>query len=190
MIRLTVGPMFADKTTSLIASAKRTVQRTGSESVVVIVPTIDQRSGPYLRSHAGEICAAMSVATAREFQAVVYPRPNLKHVVVDEVQFFGSWVVRELVLLSRRRIQLDVAGLLHDYRGAPFENTMQLIPFAEEINHKTATCVGCGEAAAWTHRKTHEGDRVVVGGAETYEPRCRRCWEVEVSDAWVPWEGE
>lgn len=188
MLHLTIGPMFADKTTGLIEQARAFVREHGPNSVVVVVPSSDHRSGGALLSHSGLSCPAFSVETASQFQDLIYPRPGLKAVLVDEVQLYGAWIVRELSLLGRRRLQVYAAGLLHDYLGAPFENVAQLIPLASTITHKTAQCAVCGGRAAWTHRTTQAQGRVLVGGAECYEPRCREHWEQVVEKPWVPWE--
>lgn len=187
MLHLTVGPMFADKTTGLITQAREVAKVHGAHSVVVVVPTSDYRSGDMLRSHSGLSCPAHAVDSAAQLHALVYPRPDLKAVVVDEVQLYGAWVVRELALLGRRRLPVYAAGLLHDYLGAPFENVAQLIPLASVLLHKTAKCAVCGAPAAWTHRTTQTKGRVLVGGAESYEARCREHWDQVVENPWVPW---
>jgi hypothetical protein len=38
--------------------------------------------------------------------------------------------------------------------------------------------VVCGAPANRTYRKVQRGGRVVVGGAEIYEARCRRCFDL------------
>jgi thymidine kinase len=84
-----------------------------------------------------------------------------------------------------------VAGLDQDYLGKPFEPMPQLLAVAEYITKTLAICVRCGSPANHTQRLVPSTDRVVVGGAETYEARCRRCFEpqpsaVEPSDPTLP----
>jgi len=68
-----------------------------------------------------------------------------------------------------------VAGLDQDYRGIPFEPMPQLLAIAEYITKTLAICVSCGNPADKTQRKIVSGERVVVGAADIYEARCRRC---------------
>jgi thymidine kinase len=48
---------------------------------------------------------------------------------------------------------------------------------AEEVEKVHAICVRCGAPASYTQRLTQAQEQVVVGAAETYEARCRRCFE-------------
>lgn len=186
MLHLVAGPMFADKTRTLIDACRVAAKTHGPEAVVAIVPSSDTRSRGQLRSHAGEVCPAYAVSTLDELRSVVYPRPNLKLVAVDEVQLFDAEIARELRLLAGRVAEVWAAGLLHDFRGAPFENTVETLLVADHVLHKTARCVECDQPAAFTHRKGGSVVRVVVGGAEAYEPRCRRHWDEVVADPWRP----
>ena len=52
-----------------------------------------------------------------------------------------------------------------------------LLAVAESVTKLTAVCVQCGGPANRTQRLTAEEGRVVVGAAESYEARCRRCHE-------------
>ena len=76
---------------------------------------------------------------------------------------------------SRRVI---VAGLDQDYRAKPFDPMPQLLAIAEYITKTLAICVVCGAPANRTYRKVKRAGRVVVGGADLYEARCRRCFEL------------
>ena len=71
-----------------------------------------------------------------------------------------------------------VAGLDQDYLGRPFEPMPQLLAIAEYITKTLAICVVCGAPANRTYRKVQKAGRVVVGGSEIYEARCRRCFDL------------
>ena len=43
------------------------------------------------------------------------------------------------------------------------------------LTRRRAVWVGCGAPGGRSQRMVRGGDRVVVGGAESYEARCRRC---------------
>ncbi len=59
-----------------------------------------------------------------------------------------------------------------------------LLARAERIDKLNAICVVCGDPATRNQRLIDgkpapaEGPTIKVGGAETYEARCRRCHEV------------
>lgn len=186
MLHLVTGPMFADKTRTLIDVCRQAAKAHGAEAVVALVPTRDTRSGAELVAHDGSRCPAYAVSGLEELQRIVYPRPDLRLVVVDEIQLFDAGLARELRLLATRISEVWGAGLLHDYRGAPFENTVELALYADHVVHMTARCVVCDLPAAFTHRKRGGIARVEVGGADDYEPRCRRHWEEVVAEPWGP----
>jgi thymidine kinase len=50
-----------------------------------------------------------------------------------------------------------------------------LLSIAEYITKSLAICVECGNPADRTQRKTVLAERVVVGAANIYEARCRKC---------------
>jgi thymidine kinase len=80
--------------------------------------------------------------------------------------------------LARRGKRVIVAGLDQDYAGRPFDPMPQLLAVAEYITKTLAICVVCGAPANRTYRKKKRAGRVVVGGADLYEARCRRCYEL------------
>jgi thymidine kinase len=54
----------------------------------------------------------------------------------------------------------------------------ELLAIAEYITKPLAICVVCGAPANRTYRKAQDMDeRVVVGGTELYEARCRLCFQ-------------
>lgn len=187
MLITIAGPMFAGKTRYLIETCKAMEQKHGHESLVALVPPEDTRSGSQLKAHDGSVYTAYQIPDQATFQRVLYPRPNLRLVVVEEVQFFDAWIVRELRLLANRVKEVHAAGLLHDAQGIPFENVRDLIPLSDRVIHKTAMCVLCGESAAWTRRKDpSKTERVEIGGEDLYDPVCRRHFEMLVPDRWAP----
>jgi thymidine kinase len=80
--------------------------------------------------------------------------------------------------LANRGKRVIVAGLDQDYRGRPFEPMPQLLAIAEYITKTLAICVRCGAPANRTQRTVNNSDRVLVGAMDSYEARCRLCFEV------------
>jgi thymidine kinase len=97
---------------------------------------------------------------------------------IDEGQFLGAGLVAVCEKLASMGKRVIVAGLDQDYRAQPFEPMPQLLAIAEYITKTLAICVVCGAPANRTYRKVQRGGRVVVGGAEIYEARCRRCFDL------------
>jgi thymidine kinase len=95
---------------------------------------------------------------------------------IDEAQFLDSDLVEVCERLANSGVRVIVAGLDQDYLGRPFEPVPQLLAVAEYITKTRAICVCCGQPALRSQRITASTERVVVGAADAYEPRCRACY--------------
>jgi thymidine kinase len=70
-----------------------------------------------------------------------------------------------------------VAGLDQDYLRRPFGPMPSIMSLAEYVDKMHAVCVRCGAPAHYSQRIAGGGDQVQVGDADSYEARCRRCYE-------------
>jgi thymidine kinase len=111
--------------------------------------------------------------------------PSLPDVVAfDEAQFFDPGVVGLACELATLGVRVICAGLDLDFRGEPFGVMPELLARAEHVEKLSAICVCCGAPATRTqrlvnHRPARYHDPIIlVGAAESYEPRCRSCHEV------------
>ena len=57
----------------------------------------------------------------------------------------------------------------------------QLMAVAEYVTKTLAICMICGAPANRSQRLVADTDRVVVGGAQQYEARCRNCFQPGVT---------
>ncbi len=163
------GCMFAGKTTELIR--RLVAARQAGRTVVAVKPRVDTRSGAArLATHTGESLDALDVQSSEAI-------PDVAEVIgIDEAHFFGeplAQVCRRLVGSGRRVI---VAGVHLDHKGRPFAPFPTLLAAADEAVQLFAPCAACGKPAIHSHRKVSGEGRIVVGGAELYEPRCEGCF--------------
>jgi thymidine kinase len=79
--------------------------------------------------------------------------------------------------VTRDGKRVVVAGLDGDYARRGFEQVVSLVPFSESVTRLAAVCSGCGGDAHFSHRKINSLERELVGGSESYEALCRRCFE-------------
>ncbi|HLB59333.1 MAG TPA: thymidine kinase, partial [Bdellovibrionota bacterium] len=100
----------------------------------------------------------------------------------DEAQFFGSDFVEACQTLANRGIRVIVAGLDLDYRGLPFGPMPFLLAVAEYVTKQNAICVVCGNPASRTQKVVANTDRIQVGASESYEARCRFCFDPTLPD--------
>jgi thymidine kinase len=173
-IEVITGSMFSGKSEEMIRRLRRA--QIARQRVQIFKPRIDARYGDdHIVSHSDMRIEAELVSTAQEILERVDNRTEV--VGIDEGQFFDPGLVGVCDQLADTGKRVIVAGLDQDYLGKPFEPMPQLLAVAEYITKTLAICVRCGDPANHTQRLVSSTDRVVVGGAEAYEARCRRCFE-------------
>ncbi len=177
-IEVICGSMFSGKSEELIRRLRRA--RLARQRVQVFKPAVDTRSGDAdVTSHSDLRIPATLVASSEEIVKAVHDRTEV--VGIDEVQFFDPGIVDVVDRLANLGKRVLVAGLDQDYRGRPFDPMPQLMAIAEYVTKTLAVCVRCGAPANRSQRLVASGNRVLVGAAEIYEPRCRRCFEPDLA---------
>jgi thymidine kinase len=187
-LRVVVGPMFAGKT-SEIQSVVRRYARLG-RSVLVLTADIDNRyaTNAIVNHDQATIPARAVPVQGGLMEVLAWPAfREATAVVVDEAQFFVDCLipfVREAV--DRAGKHVVVVGLDSDAEQRPFGDVLALMAHADTIEKKTALCLRCGDGtpAIFTRRlRSEEAAQVVVGGADMYEPVCRRHFTGSVASA-------
>lgn len=182
-VEVVAGPMFAGKSEELLRRVRRA--RVARREVVVVGHALDSRRGAgVVSSHSGLEVESVVVSSAAGIAEVVGARTEL--VAVDEAQFFGAGLVPVVEELADRGIVVVVAGLSVTFDGRPFSPLPELMAVAESVTRLTAVCSVCGAEAPFHARvvalpddDAASGNALVpvaahVGGAESYEARCRR----------------
>jgi thymidine kinase len=170
-IEVITGCMFSGKTEELIRRMRRA--QIAKQKVKIFKPRIDARySENSIVSHNEQSLPSILIDDIIE---VLKLSEDAQVIGIDEAQFFNEGIVHICNLLASRGKRVIVAGLDQDYTGKPFEPIPQLLAIAEYITKQHAICVVCGNPADKTQRKTTESERVIVGAADIYEARCRKC---------------
>jgi thymidine kinase len=106
-------------------------------------------------------------------------------IVVDEAQFFVDCLIPFVrAAVDRAGKHVVVVGLDGDAEQRPFGDVLPLIPHADYVEKKTALCRSCGDGtpAIFTRALAVRDAQVAVGGAEMYEPVCRKHYTSNTSD--------
>src|SRR4051794_38194990 len=166
--------MFSGKTEELIRRVKRALF--ARQRVQAFKPRIDDRYDPTrIVSHEAVAVDAVAVSTSQALEERVAEDTEL--VAIDEAQFFDRGIVDVCERLANRGIRVIAAGLDQDYLGRPFHPMPDLMAIAEQVTKVQAVCTVCGATASRSQRLSIEAATVLVGGAESYEARCRACFE-------------
>ena len=175
-IEVITGSMFSGKSEELIRRLRRA--QIARQRVQIFKPIVDGRySREHIVSHSDMRIDAELVENASEILEKLNHRTEV--IGVDEGQFFDTTLVDVSNQLANAGKRVIIAGLDTDFLGHPFEPMPQLLAIAEYITKTLAICMRCGSPANQTQRLVASKDRVVVGGAGSYEARCRRCFEPE-----------
>ena len=173
------GCMFSGKTQELIRRLDQA--RYAGSTIQAFKPALDDRY------------AIAAVASHREirFPAIAVPdvaalaeqvQDDTRVIGIDEAQFFGQEIVALAEELANRGRHVIVAGLDLDFLARPFGPMPLLAAYADRLTKLQASCQypGCGShQASRTQRLLDgvpapaDGPLVVIGGAATYQARCR-----------------
>jgi thymidine kinase len=181
-IEVVTGSMFSGKSEELIRRVRRAL--IARRRVQVFKSALDDRYAGVrtISSHDGSGVEAVPVRSSTEMLAKVHRDTQV--IAVDEVQFLDEGIVEVLSLLADRGMRVIVAGIDMDFRGEPFGPMARILATAETVDKLHAICVRCGGPATRNQRLVngepapYEAPTIQVGGAESYEARCRRCHEV------------
>ncbi|HEV2149641.1 MAG TPA: thymidine kinase [Longimicrobiaceae bacterium] len=181
-IEVVTGSMFSGKSEELIRRVRRAL--IARRRVQVFKSALDDRYDGVrtISSHDGSGVEAIPVRSSTEMLEKVHRDTQV--IAVDEVQFLDEGIVEVLSLLADRGMRVIAAGIDMDFRGEPFGPIARILSIAETVDKLHAICVRCGGPATRNQRLVdgepapYEAPTIQVGGAESYEARCRRCHEV------------
>ena len=179
---LITGPMSCGKTEELLRRIKRSI--IAKKKVKVISPDIDTRAkGDYIESRNGLWLDAIKVKHSIQIMSVVKPEDEV--VAIDELQFFDSNIVKVVTKLMDEGKKVIGTGLELDFKAEPFGSMPQLMCIATKVDKLHAVCMKCGcEDATRTQRlidgkpADKNSPLIMIGGDETYEARCIKCYEL------------
>jgi len=187
-LEVITGCMFSGKTEELIRRLERV--RIAKRDVLLLKPTIDDRYGSHaVVTHYGREFGAYELEPGTETLeslTTLVGEDRLDHVDVvafDEGNFYSDKLpalCQQLVAMGKRVI---VAGLDLTFAEEPFGAMPTLMALADRVDKLHAVCVKCGAVATRSqrlidgHPAPTDGPVIQIGGAETYEARCRTCYE-------------
>ncbi len=173
-IEVVCGCMFSGKTEELIRRLRRA--QIANQKVEIFKPKIDTRyDDTEVVSHNANSIHSTPVSDPQEILDLCR---DCNVVGIDEAQFFDKSIVDVCQELALNGIRVIVAGLDMDFQGKPFGPMPDILAVAEYLTKVHAICQHCGNLATHSYRLTTEGDQVLLGEKDSYEPRCRKCYSM------------
>ncbi|WP_310103036.1 thymidine kinase [Mucilaginibacter pocheonensis] len=171
-IELICGSMFSGKTEELIRRLNRA--RIAKLKVEIFSPKADTRfMEDALVSHNSNSIPSTPVDSA---SAILLLCNGANVIGIDEAQFFDDELPDVCNALANKGIRVIVAGLDMDFRGRPFGPMPAIMAIAESVTKLQAVCVKCGNPALYSYRLVPDSAKILLGEKESYEPRCRICY--------------
>jgi thymidine kinase len=168
------GGMFSGKSEELVRRLRRAA--IARQTVQVFKPVADTRHDPQrLITRDKRELEAVSVACSCDIRQKLLP--DVQVVGIDEAQFFDDGLVELVCELADSGVRVIVAGLDLDYLRRPFGPMPVILALAEYVDKVHAVCMRCGAPAHYSQRMSGGGEQLQVGDTESYEARCRRCYE-------------
>lgn len=175
--------MNAGKSTILLQSAYNYRER-GMEALL-FKPLIDTRDAPEkIASRIGLASPAILFDEQFDFFSYVAvakeQQPLLQCIFIDEAQFLLKKQVQQLTqVVDNLNLPVLTYGLRSDFQGEPFEGSLYLLIWADNIVEIKTIC-HCGKKAMMNMRidqhgnKVTIGDQIQIGGNDAYIAVCRK----------------
>ena len=179
--------MSCGKTEELLRRIRRC--EIANKHIKVFSPSIDTREqGDYIKSRNGLTTDAIKVKNSIEILHHVKPEDEV--IAIDELQFFDKNITKVITVLMNEGKSIMGSGLELDFKSEPFGQMPELMCIATKIDKLHAICMKCRcEDATRTQRLINgkPADKssalIMIGGDETYEARCIKCYELPDKNA-------
>lgn len=174
-IEVICGSMFSGKTEELIRRLRRA--QIARLNVEIFKPKTDTRyHDTEVVSHNQNSIPSTPVDSS---SAILLLGSHVQVVGIDEAQFFDDELPHVANVLANKGVRVIAAGLDMDFQGKPFGPMPALMAMAESVTKVHAVCVKCGNPALYSYRTVASESKILLGEMESYEPRCRACFNLE-----------
>jgi thymidine kinase len=175
--------MNAGKSTTLLQSSYNYIER--GMQTLLFAPSIDGRfGGPTIYSRIGLKQDAYGfdkqLNLFEHVKGVLKTNEKLACILIDEAHFLTKAQVKQLTEITcELKIPVLCYGLRSDFLGEPFEGSMYLLAWAQELVEIKTIC-HCGGKATMNLRINEKGEpvevgsQVQIGGNESYISTCMK----------------
>ena len=137
-----------------------------------------------ITSRIGLSTDAISIYDDINIYDIVKNENDISCVLVDEVQFFTSEQIFQLSdIVDFLDIPVICYGLRSDYKMNNFAGSTQLMSICDSIEEIKTICFSCKTKKAIINARfsdgklVTEGEQIMIGGNDNYNPLCRKCYK-------------
>jgi thymidine kinase len=174
-LEIIVGPMFSGKSSRILSIVYR--YSALGVPILVIKHAADVRyAANEVATHDGRRAPCVTASHFSDIEPSFLKQ--FRVVIVEEAQFFQGLVPFVEYVVDQLKVHLCLVGLDGDSERKPFGEILQCIPLADKVEKLSALCRRCanGTPGIFTYRNGHQGQQVIVAGADLYEAVCRDCY--------------
>ena len=176
------GPMFGGKTTRLLSSLER--YKYQNKNILLFKPSIDERySRDSIVTHSGikwnnnndSFGKIERVSNGALLYKIFknYDEQNGIDVVAIDEAFMIDGVSEAAIEIYKLGKTVLISSLQLSSAGKPYEEMINLLPWATSVQICPAVCSVCGEDAYFTIKNGGKDENEIeVGGSELYQPVC------------------
>ena len=177
------GAMGASKTANALMVEYNYRER--DQFAFLMKPSIDDRAGvDMIKSRVGiSKDAVLIFSDSNVFRMIssINSEKNIDCVIIDEAQFLSREQVDQLCRVADElKIPVITYGIRTDFRGELFSGSERLLAVADSIEEIKTVC-WCSKKAVMNARVidgrvVKEGEKILIGGNESYVALCRKHW--------------
>jgi thymidine kinase len=164
--------MFSGKSERVVGRL-RAAQEEGHAVAAFKHASDDRYAARQIVTHSGQRIDAVPVSACARMLDLAGPASVI---CIDEAQFFSDELIDVCRTFAEQGRDVIVAGLDLDSWGLPFGPMPAVAAMADEVVQTHGVCAQCGQVADHTQRLTPIASQKMIGGPESYEPRCAACF--------------
>ena len=171
--------MNAGKTTKLLQSSFNYKER-GMKTLLYTFKFDNRFGESKIASRIGLNEVANTYDNATQLYKEISKHKEIACILIDEAQFLTKNQVKELCqVVDQLNIPVLAYGLRSDFLGEPFEGSMYLLLWADELVEVKTICY-CGKKAIMnakfdsSNKIIRSGEQIDIGGNEKYISLCRK----------------
>lgn len=158
-------------------------------TVWLIKPSIDDRDGAdIVRSRIGLARRAQVIFPQDDLLAAFAQAGPFDVIIADEAQFLTPAQIDQLrQIVDEQDVPVLCFGLRTDFLTHLFPGSQRLLELADSITEIKTVCA-CGAKATVNARLDSQGrvltqgDQVFLGGNDSYQAMCHRCWRKKIRE--------
>ena len=171
MIKVFTGPMYSDKSNSLIEEYKKIWDKS---RVLCFKPFEDTREFSKIHSRNNSLDIPCTVINDLS-EIADYIQDNTSTIFIDEIQFLTGDPELLLLYSIDRNIDIYAAGLSLTSEQRPFGIMPYVLTYADEVVHLQACCSDCNKHNATLTYCLEEKTGDILVGSSMYVPLCAPC---------------